>query len=819
MRQHILPEGTVLDERYRIEAKLGEGGFGITYAARNIRLDSEVAVKEFFWRGHCERDVDVGAQVTLSQPEDEEAFERQKSRFLYEARTLRDFSDRGDIARVLDYFEANGTAYIVMERVHGETLSAYIAAHGPMDALEAFRRFLPLTQTLGAIHAAGVIHRDISPDNIMMQPDGRLKLIDFGAARQFTFLSGGEYSVITRDSFAPPEQYDRKGVLGPWTDIYALCATLYVCVTGQTPISSMQRMFVDELRAPSQLRPDIDGKCEAIILRGMNLSAQKRWQSMEELAEALRGVLPAPDMTPQEPSLWSRVLLIAAALLLAAALMLGIPAYRQYRWAHRFEHIVTETFDLIAPAEISARDFAQAQRDLDEELIAFAGKDNYITAIENTRLRVTLPLELFHGSEIGLTLSDVLSELLDTYGFDFFYQIQANWEDPATSLIAGANQVRSEDLKGETAIFACERASYVREQTSGQRASAMVDIKTRLDALDTPYAFGTAYGDPGQLVYRIDPSRVGRFVTETVGNSIPLLLAGECEANAISVCYDSYGSKRFEVIDNADGSFSLRYVCENPQELLKLTRSLIDSGRKVLYLQTSHSDLPLARLELQAPIEDGVLEFREFMFEGLSRIDAEHRYILDYIASLANDTCLSQTYFSRGEGIWTAKGDLMLDEDVDEHFGLSTRLKDEAVRLRDTLTRIREEKANEVTIHELTGTYFIQFDLPRDETLTDRLTACMIELLEEYKLADFVTDQSISIVPLVEAGDERYRIYLDTMVYIPTGAQEDVIYHKATCYFEYVNSKTGELPPFAEELREWWAAFPSEKYGISKEYY
>ena len=302
MRYHILPKDTLLDERYQIESLLGEGGFGITYAARNIRLDSKVAIKELFWRNHCARDVSVSPKVELLRQEDDPVFQQQKERFLREARMIRDFSNRSDIARVLDYFEANDTAYIVMEYVEGETLGAYIAAHGPLDAEDAFRRFLPLVKSLSFIHGSGVIHRDISPDNIMVQPDGSLKLIDFGAAREFTAMGGEMHSVIAKDSYAPPEQYDRNGNLGPWTDVYALCATIYTCITNQPPVSSMQRMFLDELRIPSELQPNMDGKYVAVVMRGLELSAAKRWQSMSELAKAMQDVLPAP-LPPSPPPL------------------------------------------------------------------------------------------------------------------------------------------------------------------------------------------------------------------------------------------------------------------------------------------------------------------------------------------------------------------------------------------------------------------------------------------------------------------------------------------------------------------------------------
>ena len=134
-----LRPGTVLDGRYRIDAMMGQGGFGITYAAENTRVGMKVAVKELFWRGHSVRRDEASPEVALADGTDSEVFESQKRRFLQEARTIRDFSGQPGVVRILDYFEANGTAYIVMEFVEGETLAARAAA-GPMPCEDQIGR-------------------------------------------------------------------------------------------------------------------------------------------------------------------------------------------------------------------------------------------------------------------------------------------------------------------------------------------------------------------------------------------------------------------------------------------------------------------------------------------------------------------------------------------------------------------------------------------------------------------------------------------------------------------------------------------------------
>lgn len=290
--EHLLQPGVLLDGRYRVDYVLGEGGFGITYAAENTRIGLKVAIKELFWRDHSVRNMAVSPEIVLSRTQDVTVFQKQKDRFLREARTLRSFSGLPGIVHVLDYFEANGTAYIVMERVDGETLGSIISRGNIMDAESLFRHALPLIESLGRIHQEGVIHRDISPDNIMVQPDGSWTLIDFGAARQFAQEQAKPYTTIAKVSYSPGEQYDKNGRQGPWTDVYSLCATLYHCIVGSPPESAIQRMFLDELKSPSEMGIILAPEHEKILMKGLQMDSTRRYSSMEELAQAIYATLP-----------------------------------------------------------------------------------------------------------------------------------------------------------------------------------------------------------------------------------------------------------------------------------------------------------------------------------------------------------------------------------------------------------------------------------------------------------------------------------------------------------------------------------------------
>lgn len=283
---HQLRAGTFLNGRYLVGRILGQGGFGITYIGRDVTLDDMVAIKEYYPSEISTRNNTVSSTVYVSNSTQGENYVHGKVRFLDEARTLRKFKKESGIVGVQDFFEANGTAYIIMEYLDGVTLREYVRRRGALTADETVNLMLPVISALCRVHDEGVIHRDISPENIMVLGDGSLKLLDFGAAREFA--EDKSVSVMLKPGYAPVEQYRSRGNLGPWTDIYALCATMYFCMTGTPPDDSIERMMEDRLKYPSELGVNITSEQEEIIIRrGMSLNPDERWQSMDELGAAL----------------------------------------------------------------------------------------------------------------------------------------------------------------------------------------------------------------------------------------------------------------------------------------------------------------------------------------------------------------------------------------------------------------------------------------------------------------------------------------------------------------------------------------------------
>ena len=292
-RDHHLPLGTVLNNRYLIGRVLGEGGFGITYIGCDLNLEMKAAIKEYFPIDRVYRVSKASLEVSR-YAHAAEKFHSGKVKFLREARTMARLDKQQNIVSVKDFFEENNTAYIVMEYVEGTTLKELVNQRGGrIPAGELLHMLEPLFPALTSVHELGLIHRDISPDNLMLE-NGKIKLLDFGCAREAATQSE-TMTIALKQGYAPIEQYQHKGQ-GPWTDVYALSATIYYCLTGKTPQSAVDRLSEEELVPPRKLGVDLTAGQEAALLQGMNVKARDRFQSVEELYAALYTyVMPTPD--------------------------------------------------------------------------------------------------------------------------------------------------------------------------------------------------------------------------------------------------------------------------------------------------------------------------------------------------------------------------------------------------------------------------------------------------------------------------------------------------------------------------------------------
>ncbi len=250
--KQALPPGFTLGS-YRIERVLGVGGFGVTYLCEHGGLGVQVAVKEYLPNEVAVRD---GTDVHPKSARDREGFEWGLERFLDEARTVARYR-HPNVVRVRDCFEANRTAYIVMDYEDGEPLDALLRRHGTLTEAQLRRIALPLADGLREVHAAGFLHRDVKPANVFVRrSDETPVLLDFGSARQALGHRSRSVTAIASAGYSPPEQYERDGEQGPWTDIYALSALCYRAITGKAPVEAPRRQG-EMLRSRSDPLPSL----------------------------------------------------------------------------------------------------------------------------------------------------------------------------------------------------------------------------------------------------------------------------------------------------------------------------------------------------------------------------------------------------------------------------------------------------------------------------------------------------------------------------------------------------------------------------------
>ncbi|MEL6927923.1 MAG: serine/threonine-protein kinase [Cyanobacteria bacterium J06600_6] len=281
----LSPGACLANGEYRIEKPLGQGGFGITYQGIDTRLNRPVAVKEFFPEG-CWR---KGSTVVSAGRWNSDSYSNAKQKFLLEGQTLGQFNHPG-IVQVFYYFEENNTAYMVMEYLKGRTLAELLQhRQGRLEESEALEHIRKTGQALEILHQAQFLHRDIKPDNIMLADDGRVVLIDFGAARDFTDSSTDRYTTMLTPGYAPLEQYGRALKYGAFSDIYALGSTLYHLLTGEAPPSAIERAAGVELKPVKAIIPSVSQHVSEAIALAMDMDITARLQSVEEFLILLNG--------------------------------------------------------------------------------------------------------------------------------------------------------------------------------------------------------------------------------------------------------------------------------------------------------------------------------------------------------------------------------------------------------------------------------------------------------------------------------------------------------------------------------------------------
>ena len=340
-----LPPGTILAGKYFLGKVIGEGGFGITYLAWEMNLEVPVAVKEYFPSGLATRDTQLtgGKSKTVSVMAGDQGHYYQSGlrSFEQEARNLAKFQNLPGVVSVKDLFFENQTAYLAMEYIPGITIKQYLRSKGNrLDERTVLRLMRPVLESLDKVHRSGIIHRDISPDNILITADQKVTLIDFGAARMASGNDGKSMTILLKHGYAPVEQYQSKGRQGPWTDVYAICATMYRMISGKVPEEAVDRIENDRVKPLTMLAREenfqVSRRVSDVIQKGLSVSASHRYQNVrsliQELYEEPQTVQPPvgggtrvvpPKPLKSEPKNYIGIILAVLAGLFAVILILG----------------------------------------------------------------------------------------------------------------------------------------------------------------------------------------------------------------------------------------------------------------------------------------------------------------------------------------------------------------------------------------------------------------------------------------------------------------------------------------------------------------
>ncbi len=281
-----LQVGFVINNRYVIGRVLGIGGFGITYKAMDVGTSKACAIKEYYPSSLVYRNKKTG-NINVSNSQDSEKYKIGLQRFFTEIQILSLLNDCPDAVEVTDYAQMNNSAYMIMEFLDGDTLNKIVNSSSYINYNKKLEILLSVSKALRKIHEKGLLHRDISPDNIFITKKGETKLIDFGAARYYVGEASRGLSVVLKPGFAPPEQYSKKGKQGPWTDIYALASTFYYIASGVKVPPSVERLKDDKIYKLHELAPEVSIEVSRAVHKALQLDQNKRFCTITEFLIAL----------------------------------------------------------------------------------------------------------------------------------------------------------------------------------------------------------------------------------------------------------------------------------------------------------------------------------------------------------------------------------------------------------------------------------------------------------------------------------------------------------------------------------------------------
>ena len=285
--EKALKPGTIIGRNYKIGRVLGIGGFGITYTGYDLRVNARYAIKEYLPNTVARRGANGALEII--DPSDKEIYDQGLAMFLEETNILITLTQCPNIVQAFDFVHENKTGYLIMEFLDGVNLKSILRERGTIDTEFGLKVLLKVADALRSVHAKGLLHRDISPENVMVMKDESIKLIDFGAARFYVGSKNKDTTLILKPGFAPPEQYSTDGNQGEWTDIYALAATYYKIITGNTLPDARTRQIHDTVERLDNLYTDIPSHVGFTIHQALSLDYRQRPQSVDRFVDDLLG--------------------------------------------------------------------------------------------------------------------------------------------------------------------------------------------------------------------------------------------------------------------------------------------------------------------------------------------------------------------------------------------------------------------------------------------------------------------------------------------------------------------------------------------------
>ena len=456
---HLMP-GSVLDGRYMLGIVTGVGGFGIVYKAWDMKLERVVAIKEFYPSGMVNR-VPGSPDVLMVSGKNKKMYELNKARFLCEARNTVKFAAHKNIINVYEYFEENNTAYMVMDLLQGIPLNKFMKKYNKVNVENTVYVIGSVCEALKYLHHEKVIHRDISPDNIYICEDNSIILFDFGTA-EFSDDNVKVMDVVIKAGYSPIEQYNNINEQGPWTDIYALGATMYVMLTGLRPPEASNRRINDELQPPHIIDPSIPENLSNAVMKAMAVDKHMRFTSVDEFQKAIQGEKKVLTLeTERKKRKRGRLLAIGAALIAVAA---GVGVFLMSLAAQR-DSVVLPPADLtiwVSGDETSGEyqamsqiveEFCEAYPDVDIDIVAVS-EEEYSEKVLDASRKGNLP-HIFDSSGIEESKLDGVVDVKDiiksdnakdcyflsdyTSVYDSYYKVPMGVNIPTAYFITSGN--------------------------------------------------------------------------------------------------------------------------------------------------------------------------------------------------------------------------------------------------------------------------------------------------------------------------------------------------------------------------------------------